>query len=112
MVAAIVDGCSDAETVPKPPWRERKEAFLSSLRNASPQIRRVVAADKLHNVRSLRREFQRQGEVIWERFRGGKEGTLWYHREAAKILEEKGAGWLVTALKEAVADLEDLTRHA
>src|SRR3954470_10900241 len=23
-VAAIVDGCTDAETIPKPPWKERK----------------------------------------------------------------------------------------
>ena len=111
-IMAIVDGCSDAETVPKPPWRERKEAFLSSLRHVSPQVRRVVAADKLHNVRSLRREVQRQGEAIWQHFRGGKEGTLWYHREVTRILEEKGTGWLVTELREAVANLEDLARHA
>ena len=28
-VADIVDGCTDAETIPKPPWRERKESYLA-----------------------------------------------------------------------------------
>ena len=46
-VAAIVDGCSDAETVPKPPWRQRKERFLASLHEADAAVLRVAAADKL-----------------------------------------------------------------
>src|SRR5262245_5807386 len=34
-VAAIVDGCSDADVEPKPPWRERKERYLAHLARAS-----------------------------------------------------------------------------
>ena len=30
-VAAIVDGCSDTDVDPKPPWRHRKEAYLKRL---------------------------------------------------------------------------------
>src|SRR5437899_10612922 len=30
-VAHIVDGCTDAYTSPKPPWRERKEQYLKRL---------------------------------------------------------------------------------
>src|SRR5438105_14356845 len=33
---AIVDGCTDAEVIPKPPWRARKEAYVAQLRHASP----------------------------------------------------------------------------
>ncbi len=29
-VAEIVEGCTDAETRPKPPWRERKERYLAT----------------------------------------------------------------------------------
>jgi (p)ppGpp synthase/HD superfamily hydrolase len=104
-VAAIVDGCSDAETVPKPPWRERKERFLASLHEADAAVLRVVAADKLYNVRSLLRAYRQQGEALWTRFRGGREGTLWYHREAARILCERGEGWLFEELARAVEEL-------
>src|SRR5687767_1061572 len=33
-VAAIVRGCTDADTQPKPPWRERKAAYLKGLKTA------------------------------------------------------------------------------
>jgi (p)ppGpp synthase/HD superfamily hydrolase len=67
-VADIVDGCTDSDTTPKPPWQERKDAFLARLEHALPSIRLVVAADKLHNVRSLTRDFRQQGEAIWKHF--------------------------------------------
>ena len=28
-VAVIVEACTDADTVPKPPWRARKEAYIA-----------------------------------------------------------------------------------
>src|SRR5437660_4807656 len=48
-VVEIVDGCTDAEVIPKPPWRPRKETFIAHLREASASVRLVVASDKLHN---------------------------------------------------------------
>jgi (p)ppGpp synthase/HD superfamily hydrolase len=56
-VAAIVDGCSDTDQDPKPPWRERKEAYLRHLADpaTSASVLRVATADKLHNARSARR---------------------------------------------------------
>ena len=35
---AIVEGCTDAETVPKPPWRERKEKYVAHLAGASASV--------------------------------------------------------------------------
>jgi GTP pyrophosphokinase len=105
-VVAIVDGCSDADTVPKPPWRERKDRFLASLAAAEPGVLRVAAADKLHNARSLLRSYHQLGESLWERFRGGKAGTLWYHREVARAIAGRRQGWLVEALLRAVDDLQ------
>ena len=40
-VAAIVWGCTDADTIPKPPWRARKEAYVAHLADASPGVRLV-----------------------------------------------------------------------
>src|SRR6266480_7081738 len=58
MVVAIVDGCTDAEVVPKPPWRGRKEAYISHLRQASPAVRLISAADKLHNARTILADYR------------------------------------------------------
>ena len=41
-VAEIVEGCSDAAESPKPPWRQRKEAHIARLRDASASVRLVV----------------------------------------------------------------------
>jgi GTP pyrophosphokinase len=107
-VVAIVDGCSDAETLPKPPWRARKEQFLASLHTASPSVLRVTAADKLHNARSLLQAYRQQGESLWARFRGGKEGTLWYHRAATRALGERLDSPLVEELGRVVDEMETL----
>lgn len=79
-VARIVDGCTDAYAEPKPPWRERKDSYISHLREADPDTRLVSAADKLNNVRSILSDYRQLGEAIWSRFNGGREGTLWYYR--------------------------------
>jgi (p)ppGpp synthase/HD superfamily hydrolase len=105
-VAAIVRGCTDAETMPKPPWQERKEAFLAHLEHASHSVQLVAAADKLHNVRSLLRDYRRQGEAIWRHFKGGREKTLWYYRAAAEVLQRSGTMPLVEELDRAVTELE------
>jgi len=82
-VAAIVEGCSEILSLPKPPWRARKEGYLQRIPQASPSVRLVSAADKLHNARSLLRDYRRLGESLWQRFTGGKEGTLWFYRTLA-----------------------------
>jgi (p)ppGpp synthase/HD superfamily hydrolase len=79
-VAKIVDECTDADTYPKPPWQERKEKYLQRLKKADVDTRLVSAADKLNNVRSILSDYRAAGELIWARFNGGREGTLWYYR--------------------------------
>ena len=57
-VAAFVVACSDANVRPKPPWRQRKEAYHAQLDDPSTpmEVLRIAAADKLHNaaLRELR----------------------------------------------------------
>jgi GTP pyrophosphokinase len=79
-VARVVDGCTDADTLPKPPWRERKETYIRHLKSADADTRLVSAADKLNNVRSILSDYREIGELVWARFNGGREGTLWYYR--------------------------------
>ena len=108
-VAEIVDGCTDAETRPKPPWRPRKEAFLGRLRQASASVRLVVAADKLQNVRSLVREYRLRGESLWEHFGAGPDAVRWYYRAIVGILQREQSTPLVEELERAVVELERLT---
>lgn len=109
-VAEIVRACSDTDQVPKPPWRERKEAFLQRLATADPPVVRVTLADKLHNVASLCRQLEAEGPRTWERFRGGPAGTVWYYRRIAEILASRGPAPFIRELTERVAKLESLAR--
>lgn len=79
-VAKIVEGCTDTDVTPKPPWRERKEWYIRHLRSADADTRLVSAADKLNNVRSILTDYREVRESIWARFKGGREGTIWYYR--------------------------------
>lgn len=107
-VAAIVEGCTDSFQQPKPPWRERKERFLARLAEASDSVRLVCAADKIHNLRSLVRAYQKHGEAIWSAFRGGREGTLWYYRAVLEVLQKGRPLSIVQEFAEAAAQLERL----
>ncbi len=108
-VAAIVAGCSDTAAVPKPPWRERKERYIAHLARATPAVRLVSAADKLHNARAILADLRAQGDAIWARFNGGRAGTLWYYRVLVGALRAAGATPLVEELDRVVGDIE---RHA
>jgi (p)ppGpp synthase/HD superfamily hydrolase len=104
-VAEIVVGCSDTAGSPKPPWRRRKEAHIERLRGESAAVRLVVAADKLHNVRSLVREYRRCGESLWASFHGGRDGTLWNLRAVADALKQARQTPIVEELERSLGEL-------
>ena len=105
-VVDIVNGCTDAEVVPKPPWQERKQKYIDKMRHASPQVRRVSMADKLHNARSILADWHRQGDVVWEHFKGGREGTLWYYYSLLAVDREAGSSYLGQELARVIRELE------
>jgi len=90
-VAEIVAACSDTDELPKPPWRERKEAFVERLRTEPYSVRLVVAADKLHNVNDALRNYRILGDDLWRHFKGGRDGTLWYYQAVIGALTEAAA---------------------
>ena len=108
-VADIVAGCTDSDSEPKPPWQERKEAFLRALKAASPSVRRVVTADKLHNVRTTLEDYRANGEDVWQRFHGAREGTLWYYRSLVEILENDNTDALTAEFARTVDELLRMT---
>ena len=111
-VAKIVDGCTDTDTYPKPPWRERKESYLRHLKEADADTRLVSAADKLNNVRSILADYRELGESIWSRFNGGRAGTLWYYRVLLDEFLRRPENRITRELALAVRELELLTKVA
>ena len=111
-VADIVQGCTDADVIPKPPWRERKTAYIAHIRTAPAEVRLVSAADKLHNARSILNDYRSLKEDLWRRFNGGREGTLWYYRSLVNAFREAGSTPVVEELDRVVSELERLCEAA
>jgi (p)ppGpp synthase/HD superfamily hydrolase len=105
-VAYVVEGCTDSNLTPKPPWLERKKAYIAHLRTADSDTRLVSAADKLYNVRSIVAAYREIGEKVWERFLGKRDGTLWYYRALLDEFKRKQATPLIRELERAVIELE------
>jgi (p)ppGpp synthase/HD superfamily hydrolase len=106
-VATIVDGLSDTDQVPKPPWRKRKEDYIAHLKDASPSVLLVSLADKIHNADSILRDLRNEGDSVWSRFTGGKDGSLWYYRSLVEAFRARGQfASLVNELDRVVTELE------
>jgi len=88
-VRAIVEGCTDAWTEPKPEWRPRKEAHLKRLETADRSILLVTAADKLDNAITIVDDVVAEGWRTLARFRGGAEGTAWYLTAIYELLDRR-----------------------
>jgi (p)ppGpp synthase/HD superfamily hydrolase len=102
------DGTPD-EHGEKSDWHERKINYLKHLHSISEDAILVVAADKLHNVRSITQDLQTLGESVFERFTTKKEGTLWYYRSVADILYQRCACPITKILHHTVTEMEKLT---
>jgi len=107
-VGEIVAGCTDSDQTPKPPWRERKEKYIAHLKTASAATRLVSASDKLHNVGAIVHNLREEGESVWDRFKAGKEGALWYYRSLVTAFREHGRNALVDELDRVVTEMERL----
>ncbi len=107
-VARIVEGCTDSYLQPKPPWRGRKEAYLAKLRGEPHDVRIVSLADKVHNARSILSDLRRNGLSAFDRFRGGRDGTLWYYRSLVEVFTEVEESPLVAEFSRLVDEIEEL----
>jgi len=111
-VAELVTGASDAEDDPKPPWQQRKESFLQRLAAAAPELKLLVAADILHNARATVSDLRQWGPAVWNRFRGGRDGTLWYYTQALEALSHEWEHPILPELAQAVKELRQLAEAA
>jgi (p)ppGpp synthase/HD superfamily hydrolase len=111
IVAAIVDACTDTFEDPKPPWRQRKAALIIRIPKLPRPASLVCAADKLHDVRTILSELRQSGEAIWTRFKGGKDGTLWYNRCLVQAFRTGGVTPVIEELDRVVTRIEQFIIH-
>ena len=105
-VAHIVDGCTDAYRYPKPPWEQRKHRYLTRLRAEDEEVRLVSAADKLYNLRSILSDYRQIGDAVWDRFAGGRGGTLWYYRALVEEFRRGKPNRITDELERVLGELE------
>lgn len=112
-VAGIVVGCSDTVAVPgqaKPPWRERKEAYIGHLAvEEDGEVLLVSGCDKLHNARAIVADLRDIGLAVWERFSQGDPALhLWYYSSLADCYRGRVPDRLTGELDRVLADMRAL----
>ena len=113
-VARIVDGCTDSYEArgEKRDWGERKRAYIARVANEAEDVRLVSAADKLANAREILADYRVEGDEVFERFQGRKEGTLSYYRRLVDVFRAARSSALVEELERVVVELEKLAGAA
>lgn len=109
-VATIVDECSDTDVEPKPPWRERRTAYIEHLAQVGTDTLLVSVADKLDNARSMLRDYHAHGPTLWERFTvKDPRDHLWYFGGLLDAYRNRGLdSWMVGELERVVDELKRL----
>ena len=91
-VADMVEGLSDTDVDPKPPWLQRKKAYFRRLEEEPIEVVKISAADKLHNARAILNDYMELGDELWSRFTVADQGAipqLWYLRSLLEIYERR-----------------------
>jgi len=112
IVMACTDGTQESKAAAQTPeekradWSQRKRRYLAHLAGVPDDALLVSACDKLHNARAIVGDLHDPavGETVFGRFTGGRDGTLWYYGEIARILRERGST-LASRLAEAAVEM-------
>ncbi|WP_409305075.1 HD domain-containing protein [Peribacillus sp. SCS-155] len=102
-IARIVEGCSEPDKSLS--WEKRKEHTIEYLKTASKEVRLVACADKLHNIRTIVRDYEEVGDAVWNRFNRGREQQEWYYRSLVESLGHASSFGLLDELKAEVERL-------
>ena len=118
-VADIVEDCTDGSAESKAShtdieakrrdWMRRKLDYLAHLAKAPDATLLVSGCDKLHNARAILNDLENPevGTRVFERFTGGREGTLGYYQSLSEVFSKRGAR-MVVQLEATVARMHAL----
>ena len=100
MVGTLVEGASESEALTKgisnedkkKTWKLRKTERIEKVKTSGGELRLLICADKLANIRDLLVDLHSQGEDVWKKFNASKEEQEWYYREMTSAMASpKGA---------------------
>ena len=74
---------------PKDTWQIRKEESIEKLRTTSDtDIMMLWIGDKLSNIRTIYRDFLKEGNAVWNKFhQSNVKAQAWYYRSIMKYTE-------------------------
>lgn len=69
-------------------WKERKQHTIEFIKNANYDVKMLICADKLSNIRSTFKDYERIGDKVWKKFNAGYEEQRWYYKNIVIVLSE------------------------
>jgi (p)ppGpp synthase/HD superfamily hydrolase len=102
----IVEACTESDETPKLTWKQRKLQAIAQIQHAEPAIQRVIIADKLHNLRCIWADWQRQGDRVWQRFNASPTDILWFYQTCVDTVGDRLDSPMVTELRNLLTTLE------
>lgn len=84
-VAQLVGGHTEDKTKT---WEERKATEIRDTMSSSLRLKKLVLADKLANMRSIKNDYIKLGNELWERFNAGLRQQAWYYGEMTEVLAD------------------------
>jgi (p)ppGpp synthase/HD superfamily hydrolase len=111
-VARMVEGLSDTfveNADQKPPWEERKAAYIERLKGEPLDTQLISAADKLYNARTILADYRDLGARVWDRFKRGRDQQLWYFNQLLAVFRSRPTNRIVDEFERVVHELEQLT---
>ena len=86
-VADLVYGASEPNR--QDSWKNRKQHTIDFLESASMESLMLGCADKLHNITSIRKDFEKHGGAFWNRFSRPKNDQKWYYKSLVGVFESR-----------------------
>lgn len=66
-------------------WKARKTGYIERIKAANLDVRTISAADKYHNLFSLKADKEKFGSGIWRFFRQGMDEQYWFYSSLLEI---------------------------
>lgn len=106
-VAELIEQVAGLRVVPLEPSGAPAAWYASRVAAADEAVRLLLAAETVQHARSLLSQLRAEGAGVWQRFPGGREGSLWYYRTMTGALRRGSAPTgLLEELSAAVESLE------
>ncbi len=86
-VAVLVEGASEPNRSDS--WEKRKQHSIDRLETIPMDGVYVSLADKLHNIREIRADYEKLGDDVFRRFNRPKDQQEWYYRALANIFSDR-----------------------